>query len=100
MKNFLQGLIIFIIGFMVGYLFPKETHIINDKEYLNKIDSLEFIINNNKNIIDSVNYEIDTIFIRIKDNKQNYEQIRDSILDNTVNEDLLFFSKYIQEYNK
>ena len=94
MKNFLQGLIIFIIGFMVGYLFPKETHIIN------KIDSLEFIINNNKNIIDSVNYEIDTIFIRIKDNKQNYEQIRDSILDNTVNEDLLFFSKYIQEYNK
>lgn len=77
--------------------FPKHVEIIDDTPYKNKIDSLENVINELQNKKDSIKIEIDTVYLKIADNTKRYEETRNDIINNTVNEDFLFFSNYIRK---
>lgn len=63
--------------------------------YTERIDSLE--LSTLRQTRDSVRSSIDTITIKISDNEKNYEEIRDIILSNSVNDDYVFFTEYLKQ---
>lgn len=63
--------------------------------YTKRIDSLE--LSTLRQTRDSVRSSIDTITIKISDNEKNYEEIRDIILSNSVNDDYVFFTEYLKQ---
>ena len=75
--------------------------------YTERIDSLELELFTLRQIElelstlrqtrDSVRSSIDTITIKISDNEKNYEEIRDIILSNSVNDDYVFFTEYLKQ---
>lgn len=65
--------------------------------YTERIDSLELELSTLRQTRDSVRSSIDTITIKISDNKKNYEEIRDIILSNSVNDDYVFFTEYLRQ---
>ena len=75
---------------------PKDREP-NFDVYTEKIDSLELELSILQQSRDSVRVSIDTTMIKINDNKDNYEKIRDIILSNSVNDDYVFFTKYIKQ---
>lgn len=66
--------------------------------YTERIDSLELELSTLRQTRDSVRSSIDTITIKISDNEKNYEEIRDIILSNSVNDDYVFFTEYLRQY--
>lgn len=65
--------------------------------YTERIDSLELELYTLRQTRDSVRSSIDTITIEISDNEKNYEEIRDIILSNSVNDDYMFFTEYLSK---
>ena len=65
--------------------------------YTERIDSLELELSTLQQTRDSVRSSIDTITIKISDNEKNYEEIRDIILSNSVNDDYVFFTEYLKQ---
>ena len=68
--------------------------------YTEKIDSLESEILNLRQTKDSIRSLIDTVFVEIRNNEEYYEKIRDTILSNSVSEDYLFFTEYLNQYRE
>lgn len=83
------------LGFILLSKSKKVTP--NFSTYTKKIDSLELELSTLRQTRDSVRSSIDTIIIKISDNEKNYEEIRDIILSNSVNEDYLFFTEYLSK---
>lgn len=95
------SILLILLGYIIYVNIPtKETPIVvdNEQELLNKIDSLELIIDSNSIKKDSIDKEIDTVYVTIIKNNHNYEENRNNILDNNVVEDYKFFSDYIDKY--
>ena len=65
--------------------------------YTERIDSLELELSTLQQTRDSVRSSIDTITIKISDNEKNYEEIRDIVLSNSVNDDYVFFTEYLKQ---
>lgn len=99
--NILVGILLaLIIGFHIHILFFKKP-IIEEKtptEFIEKIDSLEYIIDSISIEKEKINEKIDTVYFKIYKNNLKYEETRDIIVNNNVDEDYLFFSKYIEYY--
>lgn len=67
--------------------------------YLNKIDSLEYKIDSLKSYIPGIKEKIDTVYIKIHENNDEYEENCSIIYNNSVLDNYDFFVKYIEEYN-
>lgn len=65
--------------------------------YIEKIDSLEEELNVLHKKRDSIRYIVDTITIKINTNNENYEKALDTIFSNSVDDDYLFFTEYIEQ---
>ena len=61
-----------------------------------KIDLSESIINKK----DSVNKEIDTVFVELETIKKVYEKNHNVILNNNTGEDYIFFTEYLRKYSE
>lgn len=87
-----------IINLILIYVLTCKIEVkeFDSSEYINKIDSLELIINQTNLERDSIKKEIDTIFIKIDNNKKDYEEVRNNIINNSISEDYLFFTKYLE----
>lgn len=98
------GKIIFVISIVInlilGFILIDKRNMSSNSNlsfYVNKIDSLElelYYIQQNR---DSVRSLIDTVFIEIANNEEHYEKIRDTILTNSITEDYVFFTKYLEQ---
>ena len=88
-----------IINFILGIIVlnrPKRVEP-NVDIYTKKIDSLKSELSALQHTRDSVRSSIDTITIKIKDNEKSYEETYDIILSNSVNDDYLFFTRYLEQ---
>lgn len=88
-----------VINLVLGYILISEPRSIetNPNVYTEKIDSLGLELNALKQIRDSIRSSIDTITIEINNNKESYEETRDIILSNSVDNDYLFFTDYLRK---
>lgn len=77
---------------------PRSNSVVldNTSVYINQIDSLQKEIDYVSSMKDSIEQKIDTITIRIIENKVQYEKDRNTILNNTTSEDYVFFTEYIR----
>ena len=69
-------------------------------QYKDQIDSLnlESVILNHKR--DSISHKIDTVVIKLKENEIVYKETTHSIINNTVNEDYIFFVNYLKQHKE
>ncbi len=83
-----------IINIVLGYkLCTRETI---SKDYTKTIDTLDVKLSSTKEKKDSVNREIDTIFINLENVRKDYEKKHSIIVNNSIYDDYLFFSNYIE----
>lgn len=68
-------------------------------EYITKIDSLEAELAKIENKKDSINKEIDTVYIKLKVVEKEYEEKYNDILFNSTSDDYLFFTEYVKRYD-
>ena len=95
-KAILIVLISISIGFGLGYLtLSKLQNIPDTKEYIEKIDSLESEISILQSKKDSIDIIMDTIYVRIENNNKRYEENSNIIINNSTNDNYLFFTDYI-----
>lgn len=71
----------------------------NSRVYIEKIDSLELELSLIQQARDSIRGSIDTTIVKIDNNNRDYEETRDIILSNSVNDDYVFFTEYLK-WNK
>lgn len=86
------------IGFGIGYLVlskPSYQTILNTKEYIERIDSLESEITILQSKKDSINTVIDTIYVRIENNNKRYEENSSTVINNSTSDNYLFFTEYV-----
>lgn len=98
MKNIIL-VISLIANIILGYFLYNKYGLDSDK-FLEQLDSLESkhtIINNKK---DSVNKEIDTVFVELETIKKVYEKNHNVILNNNTGEDYIFFTEYLRKYSE
>ena len=75
----------------------EKTEDVN--EYITKIDSLEAELAKIENKKDSINKEIDTVYIKLKVVEKEYEEKYNDILFNSTSDDYLFFTEYVERYD-
>ncbi len=92
MKNIIL-VISLIANIILGYFLYRNLD--SDIPIL-KIDLSESIINKK----DSVNKEIDTVFIELETIKKVYEKNHNVILNNNTGEDYIFFTEYLRKYSE
>lgn len=87
-------LIVLYLAWFTFYLYQTNKKL-DSKELIEQIDSLESktIILQYKN--DSIDQVIDTIYITLKENNKRYEENSNVIINNSVDEDYVFFTNYI-----
>lgn len=85
-----------ILGFVLISRCPRH-YTVNPNIYINKIDSLELELANIYSTRDSIRCAIDTIIVEINKNNNSYEEVRNTILSNSTNDDYLFFTEYLSK---
>lgn len=75
---------------------PLDVKPITDP-YINKIDSLEVELNYWKCKKDSVNNVIDSVNSYFYLIEKDYDETRNNIINNSVSEDYIFFSNYLNQ---
>lgn len=83
-----------VLGFIL--LDKPSMYSTDSKVYIKKIDSLESVIDSLGIRRDSIKGEIDTIRIYLDKVNTNYEEDRSVIINNSVSDDYLFFSEYLE----
>ena len=84
-----------IINLVLGFIWLSENKP-DSSVYVVKIAKLESELDSLKLVRDSIKVRIDTIMIQISNNEKVYEQILDSITNNSVSDDYLFFTEYLE----
>ena len=79
---------VLIIGYIIGYYTHSPTNIIYKP------------IEIDKKMRDSLNIVNDTITNKIEHITKKYYEKRDSILNNDSSADILFFTRYIENYQR
>lgn len=87
-------LIVLYLVWFTFYLYQTNKKL-DSKELIEQIDSLESksVILQHKN--DSIDQVIDTIYITLKENNKRYEENSNVIINNSVDENYMFFTNYI-----
>lgn len=86
-----------IINIVLGVIIVTNKREYSPEEYINKIDSLELELSSISNKRDSIKEVIDTVYSYLNETEKDYEEIRDVIINNTVNDDYLFFTEYLRQ---
>lgn len=95
-KKYWRILLIIAVG-VILWCWPENDSPVPDvSEYVNKIDSLQSEIDSITTLRDSIDQRIDTITITIEKTHIQYEEDRNTILNNTTSEDYVFFLEYIR----
>ena len=88
MKKIILIVGLLIIGYIIGYYLHSPTQVIYKT------------IEVDKKIRDSLNIVNDTITNKIEHITKKYYEKRDSILNNDSSADMLFFTNYIESYQR
>ena len=88
MKKIILVVGLLIIGYIIGYYSHSPTQVIYKT------------IEVDKKIRDSLNIVNDTITNKIEHITKKYYEKRDSILNNDSSADMLFFTNYIESYQR
>ena len=88
MKKILISISLLVIGYLIGYYTHSPTQIIYKQ------------IEKDKKIRDSLNIVNDTITSKIEHITKRYYEKRDSILNNDSATDMVFFTNYINSYQR
>lgn len=89
-------LIVIILGVILWYPRGNSVVLEDTSKYIDQIDSLQREIDRVNSLKDSIDHKIDTVTIRIIENKVQYEKDRNTILNNTTSEDYVFFTEYVR----
>ena len=90
-------LLVIAVGIILWFCWPKDDPAVPDvSEYVEKIDSLQYQIDSVSTLRDCVDQRIDTVTITIEKTHLQYEEDRNTILNNTTSEDYVFFLDYIR----
>lgn len=83
---------------VLGFILLDKPHMnpTDSKVYIKKIDSLESVIDSLGIKRDSIKEEIDTVRIYLDKVNAGYEEDRSVIINNSVSDDYLFFSEYLE----
>lgn len=84
-------IILVIIVLFIGFIFIYNKS--NSESSIKQIDDSKSIIIQYKN--DSIDQVIDTIYITLKENNKRYEENNNVIINNSVDENYVFFTNYI-----
>lgn len=94
LKTILAIIFVAIVGVIIFY--PRDyTPTI---KYMDIIDSLQQEINTISKKRDSIDQRIDTVTVTIEKTRIQYEKDYNTILNNTINEDYMFFTEYVRDY--
>lgn len=77
-------------------IFSEDNQEFNTKEYTDRIDSLELVLSTINSKKDSVREKIDTVYMGLKEAEDDYEEIRDVVINNSTSDDYLFFTEYLK----
>lgn len=91
--------IIVNIAFTCTYFFKEESQI-DSTEFIERIDSLESICDSLKRNRDTIEIRIRTIDKEIEVGRREYEETRNTIINNSINDDYLFFINYLESYRE
>lgn len=106
MKNFFKKhfltLIFFIFALVeAGYIYYMTLEYKKLYEWedtnVHKIDSLIDVINNRN---DSIEYRIDTITVKVEENKHEFKEEFNNVSNFSIDSNLVFFTEYISEYER
>jgi preprotein translocase subunit YajC len=87
--------ILFII--ILGYLYIiRKPQIEDAQQHIERIDSINHVIDSIYVKNNSIITEIDTVYIKLKNNREQYAKELNTIIDNDVNEDYRIFREYIE----
>lgn len=88
-----------VANLVLGYLLfsDPKTSSFDVSTYVDRIDSLESEIVVLQQAKDSIRDSIKTTIVYIRDNQNKYEETRDSIINNSVWDDYLFFTNYLEQ---
>lgn len=87
------------LNLILGYLLiKKNTNYPTQglQEYIERIDSLNSELDTIRERRDIVREKIDTVYVEIEKTKVIYEKSRNTILNNTTDDNLLFFREYLK----
>lgn len=89
-----------IINIVLGYILYSRNRIEKEPNptiLIEKIDSLELKLAEIRTKRDSINKDIDTVFIKLKVVEKQYEKKYNDILTNSTSEDYVFFTNYLEQ---
>lgn len=83
---------------LLGYILYSRQNTLspNPDEFIERIDSLELELNVLREQKDSIRVRIDTTFVEIATNTKKYEEARYTIINNSVIDDYIFFTEYLE----
>lgn len=86
------------INLVLGYLLYSRPTVPSStsSEFIEKIDSLEVELDTLQEHREELRERIDTVYIEIEKNNKIYEEARNTILNNSVDDDLRFFLEYLE----
>lgn len=91
------SILLIIAGGIILWCWPENDSPVPDvSKYVNKIDSLQSEIDSITTLRNNIDQRIDTITITIEKTHIQYEEDRNTILNNTTSEDYVFFLEYIR----
>lgn len=86
--------VLIVVSILVlGYFTFKSKKVDSN---IKKIDSLELEISAVKSKRDSIKGRIDTTIIKIKENEKYYKETVSTIINNTTDDDYIFFINYLK----
>lgn len=85
-----------ILNIILSIILIKHSE--DSKDYQIQIDSLESIIEELNNKRDSIRLEIDTVYNELEKVKIQYEKDSTIIINNSIRDDYLFFTRYLENY--
>lgn len=89
---FLWAVLVFLFCYLGSTRISEQRH---PEEFIEKIDSLDSKIDSIYVVRDSILEKVDTVYIKLEDNKKQYEENFNRVVNNDVNEDYVFFLYYI-----
>ena len=100
MKLIIKLFMVILMCLFIYCYFYKTSNNVDDEsiKLVNKIDSLNIIIDSLSLKRTNIDKKIDTIYINLDNNDLEYEKNYNNIINNNVSEDYMFFSEYINNY--
>ena len=93
----IAGILIFGLALILYYCNkPQKTTVSDTIKHIEKIDSIKSEIDSLYIVKDSIYIQIDTIYKQLNNNNKEYEKNFNTIINNTSDENVLFFKNYIE----